>query len=196
MWATCWLLVSYAGAPVDATQRLRNPSPRQVPMSPPIELFRRVSTGIYVVGVSHAGRSDAFTAAWLTQVSFEPLLIGLSVNPENFSFTLLQPSGAFIVNVLKKGQLELARHFGTQSGRDVDKLARQRWRPGLLGGPVLLDAAAYLECRVIQAIPAGDHQLIVGQPVSGEVMDNTAELLTYAETGDLDGSSQLFPSRF
>lgn len=165
-------------------------------MSPPIELFRRLSTGVYVVGVSHAGRSDAFTAAWLTQVSFEPLLIALSVNPENFSFSLLQPGGPFVVNVLKRDQLELARHFGTQSGRTVDKLARQRWRPGLLGAPVLLDAAAYLECRVFQMLSAGDHQLILARPVSGEVMDDTAEPLTYAETGDLDGSSQLFPSGF
>jgi len=51
-------------------------------MSRPIDPFRRLSNGVYVIGVTHAGRSNAFTAAWLTQVSFDPLLIALSVDPE------------------------------------------------------------------------------------------------------------------
>ncbi len=58
-------------------------------MSAPIELFRRLSTGVYVVGVAHEGRANAFTAAWITQVSFDPLLVALSVNPQNFSHSLL-----------------------------------------------------------------------------------------------------------
>ena len=39
------------------------------------ELFRRLSTGVYVVGVAAGERRNAFTAAWLTQVSFDPLLV-------------------------------------------------------------------------------------------------------------------------
>ena len=48
-------------------------------------LFRRLTLGVYVVGVAHDGQRDAFTAAWLMQVSFEPLLLALSVNPANAS---------------------------------------------------------------------------------------------------------------
>ncbi len=162
-------------------------------MSSPIDLFRRLTNGVYVIGVSHNGRSNAFTAAWVTQVSFDPLLVALSVNPEHFSFSLLQASGVFAINVLRKGQLDLARHFGTQSGRQGDKLAGQRWRPGTLGAPVLLDCAAYLECRVAGTMPAGDHELVLGRPVGGEVLDEAAEPLVYADTGDMDGSSTLYP---
>jgi flavin reductase (DIM6/NTAB) family NADH-FMN oxidoreductase RutF len=160
----------------------------------PIDLFRRLSTGVYVIGVSHNGRSNAFTAAWVTQVSFDPLLLALTVNPENFSHSLLRESGVFAINVLKRGQLELARHFGTQSGRDVDKLAGQRWRRGELGAPLLADAAAFLECRIVDVMTVGDHELVAGRPVAGRVLDQSAEVMTYAETGDLDGSSELYPS--
>jgi flavin reductase (DIM6/NTAB) family NADH-FMN oxidoreductase RutF len=165
-------------------------------MSSPLELFRRTSNGVYVIGVSHKGRSNGFTAAWLTQVSFDPLLIALSVNPENFSFPLLQACEGFVVNVLTRGQLDLARHFGTSSARDIDKLTGQRWRPGPFGAPVLLDAAAVLECRVSGIMPAGDHQLVLGEVVGGSVMDDTAAPMTYDETGDMDGSSELYPPRF
>lgn len=161
----------------------------------PVALFHRLSTGVYVIGVTHEGRSNAFTAAWLAQVSFEPLLIALSVNPEHASYPLLSRSRVFAVSVLREGQLELARHFGTQSGRDTDKLARMRWRAGTLGAPVLLDAAAFLECRVTKTIAAGDHRLVLGQVTGGAVVDDNAEPLLYSDTGNLDGSTELYPPR-
>ena len=163
---------------------------------PPIELFRRLTHGLYVVGVAHQGRRDGFTAAWLTQVSFEPLLLVLSINPGHASYPLLVGGGGFTVNVLRRGQFELARHFGTLSGRDTDKLQGQRWAPGPGGAPILLDAAACLECRVLDRHLAGDHELVVGQVTGGRVLDASAPPMTYAETGNLDGSAQLFPSSF
>ena len=59
----------------------------RTPMSSrPIDLFRRLTNGLYVVGVAHDDRRDAFTAAWVTQVSFEPLLLALSINPSHASY--------------------------------------------------------------------------------------------------------------
>ena len=109
------------------------------------DLFRRLSAGVYVVGVAQGERRNAFTAAWVSQVSFDPLLLVLSVNPEHASYPLLVGGGGFSVNVLAKEQLPLARHFGTQSGREVDKLAGIPWRPGRTGSPILTEAAAYFE---------------------------------------------------
>lgn len=162
----------------------------------PVTVFRCLTTGVYVIGVAHRGRSNAFTAAWLTQVSFDPLLLALSVNPAHASYPLLRESRAFAVSVLRREQLDLARHFGTQSGSDIDKLAGARWRPGQLGAPLLLDAAAYLECRLTGTMAAGDHELVVGRVVGGAVLAENAELLSYADTGNLDGSAELYPPSF
>jgi flavin reductase (DIM6/NTAB) family NADH-FMN oxidoreductase RutF len=129
-------------------------------------------------------------------VSFDPLLLALSINPAHASYPLLKASGVFIVSILRRGQLELARHFGTQSGREVDKLAGHRWQAALGGAPFLLDAAAYLECRVVDRHTAGDHQLIQGQVVGGRVLAPEAAPMTYGETGNLDGSAELYPERF
>ena len=162
----------------------------------PLELFRRLTNGLYVVGVADGDRRDAFTAAWITQVSFDPLLIALSINPTHASYPILEATGVFSVSVLRRGQFELARHFGTQSGRAVDKLAGQRWHAALEGLPVLLDAAAYLECRVTSRHAAGDHELVLARVVGGRVLAPEASLMTYAECGNLDGSAELYPDRF
>ena len=158
-------------------------------------LFRRLTAGIYVVGVADGEERNAFTAAWLMQVSFDPLLLALSVNPGHASYPLLVGGGGFAVSVLSRDQLGLARHFGTRSARETDKLAGIAWRPGRGGAPILSEALAYLECRLTQRIPAGDHEIVIAQPIGGEILLPDAIPMSYADTGDLDGSRELYPPR-
>ncbi len=157
------------------------------------DLFRRLTAGVYVVGVAEGERRNAFTAIWLTQVSFDPLLLALSVNPGHASYSLLVGGGGFAVSVLSRDQLHLARHFGTRSARETDKLAGIAWRSGRTGAPILIESVAYLECRIAQRIPAGDHEIVLARPVAGEILLPDAIPLTYADTGDLDGSRELYP---
>jgi flavin reductase (DIM6/NTAB) family NADH-FMN oxidoreductase RutF len=159
-------------------------------------LFRRLTNGVYVVGAADGDTRNAFTAAWVMQVSYDPLMLALSINPEHATYSLVHANRAFTVNVLKSGALDLARRFGTRSGRDVDKLAGVRWRAGRSGAPVLHDALAYFDCEVVGSAPAGDHELVVARVIDGQILDATATPMTYAETGDLDGSGFLYPASF
>jgi flavin reductase (DIM6/NTAB) family NADH-FMN oxidoreductase RutF len=159
-------------------------------------LFHRLTSGVYVVGVAQGRRRSAFTAAWVMQVSFDPLLLALSINPDNASYELLHAGGGFTVSVLKQGQLELASRLGTQSSRDQDKLAGIRLRAGRNGPPVLEEALAYFECELAGRMPAGDHELVLGRVTYGEILDPNATPMTYAETGAMDGSSALYPTGF
>lgn len=43
--------------------------------------FRRLTCGVYVVGVAYGGRTNAFAAAWVTEISFDPPLLALAVSP-------------------------------------------------------------------------------------------------------------------
>ena len=165
-------------------------------MSEVAALFRRLSYGVYVVGVSDGDDRDAFTAAWVMQTSFDPLLLALSINPEHASYPLLHAGRGFTVNVLKQGQQDLARWFGTRSGRDEDKLAGIRWRPGRTGAPILEEALAYFDCELSGEMGAGDHELTLGRVTYGRVLDPDAAPLLYSDTGDMDGSSALYPRKF
>jgi flavin reductase (DIM6/NTAB) family NADH-FMN oxidoreductase RutF len=157
------------------------------------ELFRRITCGVYVIGVAHGTARNAFTAAWLVQASFEPLIVALSVNPAHASYPLLKRGRGFTVSVLAAEQLDLARHFGTRSGRAVDKLAGIAWRPGRTGAPILTDAPAWFDCRLEGSLTAGDHELVLGRVVDGALEVATAAPLAYRDTGDLDGSRELYP---
>jgi flavin reductase (DIM6/NTAB) family NADH-FMN oxidoreductase RutF len=157
-------------------------------------LFKRLTQGVYVVGVVHGEERNAFTAAWIMQVSFDPLLLALSINPHHSSYRLLKEGGAFSVNVLKKDQLHLAEHFGQPAGDD--KLAGMESTTDRLGLPLLREPLAWFECEVLSEYPAGDHVLVLGKVIGGKLLDSEAEPMSYRQTGDLDGASALFPDAF
>ena len=156
-------------------------------------LFQRLTQGVYVVSVAHGEVRNAFTAAWVMQVSFDPLLLALSINPHHSSYGLLKESQAFSVNVLKKGQLELAAHYGRPAG--PDKLALGQWTMGRRA-PLLLESLAWFECQVVGEHPGGDHVLVLGKVIDGKLLDSKAEPMVYRETGAMDGASALFADAF
>lgn len=157
-------------------------------------LFRRLTQGVYVIGVTHGEVSNAFTAAWVMQVSFDPLLLALSINPHHSSYRLLKEGRTFIVNVLKKGQLDLAEHYGRPAR--ADKLAGTEGTTDRLGLPLLREALAWFECQVLCEYPAGDHVLVLGKVIGGKLLDSEAEPMSYRQTGEMDGASALFPDVF
>ncbi len=162
-------------------------------MTRPAEVLRTLSLGVYVIGVAAGDRHNAFTAAWVMQVSFDPLLVAIGIHPEHRSYALLKEGGGFSINVLGKGQLELARHFGQSA--DHDKLKGYPWRPGRFGAPLLTDALAWLDCDFHHQCQSGDHVLVIGRVLDGAIQ-RPGEPLLYRDTGDMDGASQLFPDRF
>lgn len=158
------------------------------------ELFQRLSTGVYVVGVADGERRNAFTAAWVMPVSFQPLLLALSINPRHSSYSLLRSGRGFTINVLARDQIGLAAHFGGPAS--ADKLARVPWRPGRTGAPLLEGMLAWFECKWVDEHPAGDHSLVVGRVLGGELSDPSREPLPFRETGDMDGASAIYPDAF
>ena len=157
-------------------------------------LFQRLTQGVYVVGVAHGRMRNAFTAAWVMQVSYNPLLLALSINPNHSSYSLLKEGLSFSVNVLKKGQLDLADHFGRSD--PADKLAFTEWTTDRIGLPLLPETLAWFECQVVSEHPAGDHVLVLGKVIDGKLVDSEAEPMCYRETGAMDGASTLYPDIF
>lgn len=160
------------------------------------KLFRHLTAGVYVIGVADGERRNAFTASSVMQVSFSPLLVALAISPEHASYELLRRGAVFAISVLRADQQRLAEHFGTQSARDADKLVATRWRAGVSGAPLLLDALAHFDCRMVDDIEAGDHRVVIGRVVDGALVGEHGQPLLYAQTGNLDMSEDLYPGTF
>ena len=154
----------------------------------PEALFKQISHGVYVIGVTDGTHQNAFTAAWVMQVSFNPLLLAISINPEHYSYQLLQAGGVCTVNVLGQKHYAIAEHFGRSAN---DKMTGFQWQKDKTGAPILSESLAYFDCQVSHYTDAGDHKIAICKVVSAARLDDGHPLL-YKQTGAMDGSSELY----
>ncbi|MGZ8241613.1 MAG: flavin reductase family protein [Methylobacter sp.] len=152
-------------------------------------LFKQVSHGVYVIGVSDGIHQNAFTAAWVMQVSFNPPLLAFSINPEHHSYKLLQAGGICTVNVLGQDQFRIAEHFGCSNIKN--KMMGFQWQEDKTGAPILTESLAYFDCQVSHYTDAGDHKIAVCKVVAAGKL-NQGQPLLYNQTGDMDGSSKIY----
>lgn len=160
----------------------------------PAAVFRSLTQGVYVIGVSDDNRVHAFTAAWVMQVSFDPPFLALSIHPGHASYEILLRGGVFTVNVLPAERMDLAEHFGRPG--NTDRMRGIQWHHARTGAPILDEAMAWLDCEFSHECPVGSHMLVIGRVVDGALVNPDAAPMNYRDTGDMDGSSRLHPRRF
>lgn len=117
----------------------------------------------------------------LPQLTENPTRIALSVNKQNFTNEVIQRTGVFNISVLTEAAtMDLFRHFGFQSGRDVDKFAG-RTDPTSENGLRYIDgpANALISGKVEQAIDCGTHMLYIALVTEARKLSD-APSMTYA----------------
>jgi len=145
--------------------------------------LRKIPHGVYVVGVKQGTQLNAFTATWLTQVSFTPPLVALGVKKDSHSLEMIRSDRVFSVNLLGKDQKPIAEHFVKPASVVGEKLKDVPHRPGKTGAPVLEEAIAYFECEVREiANERGDHAIIIGEVVEA-LVQRDEPALTLMDTG-------------
>lgn len=145
--------------------------------------LRKIPHGVYVIGVRQGELLNAFTATWLTQVSFTPPLVAIGIRKDAHALAMIRQERVFSVNLLSKQQKSLAEHFVKHSAALGEKLKDVKHRLGQTGTPILEDCIAYVECELREiANEQGDHALVIGEVVAAGVhRDEPA--LTLTDTG-------------
>src|SRR5687768_15729198 len=86
-------------------------------------VLRQISYGMYAITAAHGGERGVFTANWLSQVSFEPPLVVLSVEIESATLPLIRASGRFAICPFAADQRQLTADLGRPRSRAGDKYA-------------------------------------------------------------------------
>lgn len=146
------------------------------------EALRLFTYGLYAVSVEADEKRNAFTANWLSQVSFDPPLVVLSVDNTSASLPMIRAAGRYVVNVYDSGQRELAGKLGKSLYRAPEKMAEIPLESTPSGQPYLADTLAWVEVAMENEIPAGDSTLFLGRVVDAGVL-RRAEPLTMLAAG-------------
>lgn len=138
-------------------------------------VFNTVVEGVYIVTTRLGDKINGMTAAWVCQVSFKPVMLMVSIAPLRYTHDLIKESGIFALNLLTSDQVDLGKRFGYKSGRKVDKFAGLEYLTGVTGAPILPQAYAYYDLKLVDVFPAGDHSLFVGEVVDAKTLHPEAQ---------------------
>jgi len=146
----------------------------------------KMPSGLYVLGSTDgAERRNGMTINWVTQVTFEPKLVAVSIEQTAFTHELVVAGGVFALNLIAQDDRAIVRKFTKPV--DVDLVARTLngfpFHDGTTGAPVLDQAVAYVDCEVRHSLDLGDHTLFVGEVVDAAFQaDEETPVLAMSDT--------------
>jgi flavin reductase (DIM6/NTAB) family NADH-FMN oxidoreductase RutF len=133
------------------------------------ELCGRFATGVVVVtAVGPDGSLAGMTANSFTSVSLQPPLVSINVEHASDFHAVIAAVPRFAINVLATDQESLSRRF---AGLGPDRFAGIGYRQTDRGVIALTGAIAVIECEVVDRLAVGDHTVVIGRVVGGEVHD-------------------------
>ncbi len=134
----------------------------------PSDGIRQAVYGFFAVGSKSAeGTSDAMTATWGTQVSFDPRVYAVAVQEASHTAANIQATGVFSINFMPGDTHDLAAKMASRSESGESRLEGQKVSYHETGAPVLGSAVGWIECKVVDSAQPGDHIVFFGEVVGG-----------------------------
>jgi flavin reductase (DIM6/NTAB) family NADH-FMN oxidoreductase RutF len=136
------------------------------------ESFKRAlgswASGVTIVTSQHGGERLGMTVSAFSSVSLAPPLVLVCADKGSNTNALIQKSHAFTVNVLAAGQSALSNLFADKK-RESIRFDGLDCKSGATGCPRLPGVLAVLDCRVREAVDAGDHWVYIGDVEAAEI---------------------------
>ena len=145
----------------------------------------KMPSGLYVLGSRDGVRRNSMTINWVTQLSFDPKLIGVGIEREAFTHELVTAGGVFSINLVAHDDRSIVRKFTKPVDVDLDArtLNGFAFHDGATGAPILDQAVAFVDCEVRQSIDLGGHSLFIGEIVDcGFQLDEDTPVLAMQDT--------------
>jgi flavin reductase (DIM6/NTAB) family NADH-FMN oxidoreductase RutF len=146
--------------------------------------MRNIASSVAVITVEQEGRKHGMTATAVCSVSAAPPTILIVVNRSARTHPIISEVRRFTVNILAAHQAELAGRFSEKHPDPFDGVAH---RAAINGGPILEDAASYVECRTQAEMHAGSHTIFIGTVMGGNATKSPPLLYHKGEYKSLVG---------
>lgn len=135
----------------------------------------KLSYGLFVVTASVEGRDNGCITNTAIQVTSDPNRIALAVNKANFTHDMIMKARSFNVSIIsEEADFELFKHFGFQSGRDVDKFADFSDIRRLSDGSLIVTRGtnAFLSGKLHDTVDLGTHTLFIADVTDMDVLSD------------------------
>jgi flavin reductase (DIM6/NTAB) family NADH-FMN oxidoreductase RutF len=138
------------------------------------QLLGRFATGVTVITANHNNEKHGMTANAFTSVSLNPPLILVSIDKRANMHDIMMEHDSFCVNFLSENRREWSDWWAGKAPKDADQFANIPHTDSTTGSPVLEGCLGYIDCKVWERYPAGDHTLVLGEVQDAAVNTNPA----------------------
>ncbi|HEY4606416.1 MAG TPA: flavin reductase family protein [Acidimicrobiia bacterium] len=142
----------------------------------------KIPNALALIGSAVGEEWNGMTASWVTQLSMDPVLIGVAVDNKAVTHRLISESGSFSVNLWAADDTKVFVKFSKPALREDGTLNGRPVHLGETGAPIFDEAAAWIDCKVRQAIDLGTHTLFVGEVVAAGVNDDQQRIAAISDT--------------
>ena len=150
------------------------------------ELLNRVTwkipNALALVGSTAGDERNAMTTSWITQLSMEPVLIGVGVDNSAVTHRLIHEGRSFTVNLWDAADTRVFVKFSKPAVDDGATLNGRAVRAATTGAPVFEEAVAWVDCELRHELALGSHTLFVGEVVDAGIADDAARPASMADT--------------
>lgn len=162
------------------------PLPYAARMAPDDELLNRVTwkipNALALIGSRAGDERNAMTASWITQLSMEPVLIGVAVDNEAVTHRLITEGGSFTLNLWDASDTKVFVKFSKPAVDDGATLNGRSVRAATTGAPVFDEAVAWMDCEVRHRLDLGTHTLFVGEVVDAAINHDDVRAAAMSDT--------------
>ena len=146
------------------------------------KLTWKIPNALALIGSRAGTERNGMTASWISQLSMEPVLIGVSVDNAAVTHRLISEGGSFTVNLWDAEQTRVFVKFSKPAAYADGMLNGRPVREATTGAPVFNEAIAWLDCEVRHALDLGTHTLFVGELVDGGINDDEPRAASMSDT--------------
>ncbi len=141
----------------------------------------RLSYGLFVLTAREGEKDNGCIINTAVQVTTEPNCITIAVNKKNYTHDMIVRTGVFNVSVLtEKSSFDTFRHWGFQSGANVDKTKEITFSRADNGVIYLTQETNAVICaRVVSTVDLGTHTLFLADVTDAKVLGDDPSA-TYA----------------
>lgn len=136
----------------------------------------KLSYGLFVVTACRDGKDNGCISNTAIQVTVEPNQIAFALNKANYTHDMIRDTGKFTISIIsQEADFELFRHFGFQSGKDMDKFAGYKDCRRADNGTMIVTAGtnAYISGTVSRMVDLGTHTLFVADVTDLDILSDT-----------------------
>lgn len=146
------------------------------------QLQRRImgkfGTGVTVASTCVGETTWGMTANAVTSVSLTPPLVLLCVARDSQSHRNITQGGCFALSILSAEDQAISDRFAFTGPKDFSGLETHTAETG---SPILASAIGWVDCKLRDVFPGGDHDILVGEILAGDFRD--AAPLLYFDGG-------------